>query len=313
VTSLPRNPHHLAYVAWVAVCLIWGTTYFGIRIALETIPPGLLGGLRYTIAGVVLAMLLVARGERLPRRAHWGGLVVLGFLMITLGNGGVIVAEQWVPSGIAAVIVAAGPFWITGIEALRPDGERISLGAFLGLAIGFAGILLLVWPELRADGATGRQFAIGVVSLQIACIGWALGSSYSRRHAREENVVGAAAIQMIVGGLSMLIAGTAMGEWARLTFTARTVAAELYLIAFGSLAAYSAYVYALKYLPVSMVSLYAYINPVIAVILGTALLGEPFGWRVVAGSAIVLAGVAVVRWSGRIGVITRGTARRAAA
>jgi len=302
---MSRIDHHrLAYLAWIAVCVIWGTTYLAIRIALETIPPALVGALRYVAAGAVLALVLRARGERLPGPAHWKGLALLGALMIGLGNGGVIWAEQWVPSGIAAVVVASAPFWMTGFEAAI-GGERLSQQALAGLVLGFVGILLLVWPDLTAGGAFGRQFAVGVIALQVACIGWALGSSYSRRHAREENALGAAAVQMIFGGLLMAAAATARGEWAQLTFTARTLAAELYLIVAGSLVGYSAYVYALKHLPVSTVSLYAYVNPVIAVVLGTILLDEPFGWRVVAGSAVVFAGVAVVRLGAAAGQVRR--------
>jgi drug/metabolite transporter (DMT)-like permease len=286
-----------AYLAWISVCLIWGTTYLGIRVALETIPPALVGALRYIAAGVVLAIVLVARGERLPGLPHWKGLALLGFLMIAIGNGGVIWAQQWVPSGIAAVVVAAAPFWMAGFEALLPGGERLTMRAIGGLVIGFIGILMLVWPDLTAGGALGRQFAVGVVALQLACIGWALGSSYSRRHARGENALGSAALQMIFGGVFMAIAATFRGEWSQLTLTWRSALAESYLIVFGSLVGYSAYVYALKYLPMSTVSLYAYINPVIAVVLGTLLLGEPFGWRVAIAASVVFAGVAVVRFA----------------
>ena len=284
-----------AYFAWAAVCLIWGTTYLGIRVALETIPPGLVGGIRYVIAGALLALILRRRSERLPGRGTWRGLALLGFLMICLGNGGVIWAEQWVPSGIAAVIVASGPFWMAAIEALSPDGERFTTRVFVGLAVGFTGILALVWPDLTAGGEPGNQFAFGLVALQIACVGWALGSSYSKRHARAENALGAAALQMFFGGAMMLAFATMRGEWQHLTFTARSLAAEIYLIAFGSLVGYTAYVYALKHLPVSTVSMYAYVNPVIAMVLGAVLLGEPFGWRVVASATMVLAGIAVVR------------------
>jgi drug/metabolite transporter (DMT)-like permease len=286
-----------AYLAWLSVCLIWGTTYLAIRVALETIPPALLGALRYLAAGIALAVILRLRGERLPAFRHWSGLALLGFLMIGLGNGGVIWAEQWVPSGIAAVVVAASPFWMTGLEAAI-GGERLTVRGVFGLVLGFCGILLLVWPELTAGGELGRQFAVGVIALQVACVGWSLGSSYSRRHAREENALGGAAVQMILGGLFMAAAATVRGEWAELSFTARTLAAELYLIVFGSLVGYSAYVYALKHLPVSTVSLYAYVNPLIAVVLGTLVLGEPFGLRVVIAAAVVFAGVAVVRLAG---------------
>lgn len=302
-----------AYLAWIAVCLLWGTTYLGIRVALETIPPALVGGIRYVAAGAMLAVMLRARGERLPGPAHWKGLAILGFLMIALGNGGVIWAEQWVPSGIAAVVVAASPFWMTGFEAVLPGGERLTTRGVTGLLIGFAGILMLVWPDLTAGGELGRQFGVGVIALQIACIGWALGSSYSRRHARGENALGSAALQMLFGGLFMLAAASVRGEWADLTFTWRTGLAELYLIVFGSLVGYSAYVYALKHLPVSTVSLYAYINPVIAVVLGTLLLSEPFSPRVVIASAVVFAGVAVVKYQGRAGTAARATKNTRAA
>jgi drug/metabolite transporter (DMT)-like permease len=311
---MTRSEHHRsAYIAWIAVCLIWGTTYLGIRVALETIPPALVGALRYLVAGIALAAILAARGERLPGPAHWSGLALLGVLMIGVGNGGVIWAQQWVPSGIAAVVVASSPFWMTGFEAVLPGGERLTARGIAGLVIGFFGILLLVWPELAAGGELGRQFATGVVALQLACIGWALGSSYSRRHAREENALGAAAVQMIFGGLFMALAATLRGEWSALAFNWRSALAESYLIVFGSLVGYSAYVYALKHLPISTVSLYAYINPVIAVVLGTILLGEPFGWRVVIGAAVVFTGVAVVRYSGRAASAAQVRKTRAAA
>jgi uncharacterized membrane protein len=150
----------------------------------------------------------------------------------------------------------------------------------LGLLVGFGGILLLVWPDVTAEGAAGHQFLIGLAALQTACVGWAAGSAVSRRHAREENALSAAAIQMAFGGIFLLIAGTLRGEWSRLAFTRRTLAAEVYLTLVGSIVGYSAYTYALKYLPTATVSLYAYVNPIIAIVLGAALLGEPLGPRV---------------------------------
>lgn len=219
--------------------------------------------------------------------------------MICLGNGGVIWAEQWVPSGVAAVVVASSPFWMTGIEALMPGGDRLPVRVLCGLIIGFAGILLLVWPDLTAGGELGRQFGFGVVALQIACAGWALGSVYGRRHAREENALASAALQMVFGGAMMLALATLRGEWSHLSFSPRTIAAETYLTLIGAVAAYSAYVYALKHLPVSTVSLYADVNPVIAVVLGSLVLGEPLGIRVIGASALVLCGIAVVRIGAR--------------
>ena len=288
----------LPYLAWLSVCLIWGTTYLGIRVALESIPPALVGGIRWTIAGAVLALVLRVRGEALPAPKKWGGFALAGLLLIGFGNGAVIFAEQWVPSGIAAVIIGASPFWMMGIEALVPGGERLTRRGLVGLLIGFGGIVLLVWPDLTVGGAVGRQFAIGVVLLQIACLGWSAGSVYARRYAREDSALGGSALQMLFAGVMMLVLATIRGEWADLTFTPRALAAEMYLTVVGSLFAYSAYLYAIKHLPLSTVSLYSYINPVIAVVLGSLLLGEPFGMRIVIASAAVLAGVAVVKWTG---------------
>lgn len=286
----------LAYLAWSAVCLIWGTTYLGIRVSLETMPPALMGGLRWTIAGALLAAYLLARGEPLPPRARWPGIALMAFLLLGLGNGGVVVAEQWVPSGLAAVFVATAPFWMSAVEACLRDGERLTRAAAVGLSIGFAGILVLVWPELSMTSANSRYFLFGVVALQVASFGWALGSAYSRRHAREDNVLGTTALQMLAGGLMMVAAGTVRGEWMELSFNLRSGVALIYLSTVGAIGGFVAYTYALRHLPVSFVSLYAYINPVIAVALGVLLLDEPFSRRIAIAAALVLVGVAVVRW-----------------
>ena len=305
-----RGDHstRLAYAAWISVCLIWGTTYLAIRVALETIPPALIGAFRFIIAGAVLTALLRTRGVRLPQLRQWPGLAIVGVLLIGVGNGMVVVAEQWVPSGIAAVVIATSPFWMATVEALVPGGERFSRRTLTGMSIGFAGIVLLLWPDLAIGGSVGRQFLFGLIALQLAEIGWSLGTAYSKRHARDENAIAAAALQMVCGGVAMLAVAIVRGEWHDLSFSTRSAVAELYLIVAGSLVAYPAYIYALKYLPVSTVSLYAYVNPVIAVLLGAMLLGEPFGIRIVIASALVLLGVSVVRgWMGK-----RTTARNAA-
>lgn len=315
----------LAYFAWAAVCLIWGTTYLGIRVSLESIPPALMGGLRWLVAGSLLTAYLVVRGRPLPPSSQWGGIALLGFLMLGLGNGGVVFAEQWVPSGLAAVMVATSPFWMAAVEACLPDGERLRKSVVLGLVIGFSGILLLVWPDLTVGSASSRGFLAGIVALQVASIGWSIGSSYSKRHGRKaaeaatqisgqtdgmDEVLGTTAYQMLAGGLMMTAAGTVRGEWASLFFTSRTTMAMLYLSTIGAVGGFVAYSYALRHLPVSFVSLYAYINPVIAVALGVLVLHEPFTWRMATAAALVFVGVAVVRWEQRPG--TRQAAAPAA-
>src|SRR5258705_2068979 len=288
-----------AYLAWLTVCVLWGTTYLGIRVALETIPPALLGGLRFTVAGLLLIAVLAARGEAMIARTQWRGLALIGFLAVCVGNGGVIWAEQWVPSGIAAVTVATIPFWMIGMDALTRDGDPLSTRLVIGLLVGFAGILLLVWPDITTGTAEGHRFLLGILALQIACVGWAIGQAMSRRHARSENVLSAAAMQMTFGGLFMLAAATLRGEWSHLAFSPRTLVAEIYLTLAGSIVGYSAYIYALRHLPTATVSLYAYPNPVIAIVLGAVIAGEPFGPRVVFTSFIVLTGSALVQWRGK--------------
>lgn len=284
-----------AYAAWVLVCIVWGTTYLAIRIALETVPPLLMAGIRWVAAGLILIVVLALRGERLPARPHWPSLAIIGVLMTSFGNGAVVWAEQTVPSGVAALLIAAIPFWMVGVERMMPRPDPIQPRRIVGLLVGFAGVVLLVWPELAHP--TGGSL-LGVAATQLACLGWALGSASSRRRSADENVIASASVQMLFGGLALVLAGTASGEWARLAFNPRTAGAVAYLVVAGSLGAFSAYVYALKHLPVAIVSLYAYVNPVIAVLLGWLVLGEPFSSRLVLAGGVVLAGAMLVRKGG---------------
>lgn len=291
---MPTNsPTRLAWAAWIAVCLLWGTTYLAIRIALDTVPPMLMGAFRWTLAGTLILGVMKLRGDRIPGRAEWPSLALLGVLLIGFGNGGVVWAEQTLPSGLTAVLVAVVPFWMVGVEKLTGSADPLTPRRMLGLVLGFAGIVLLVWPELELGA--GRAFLLGVLATQLACLGWAIGSSYSRRRAPAENVLAVAAYQMLFGGLAMLIAGAIHGEWSHLTFTVHTGSAVAYLMVFGSVAGFSAYGYALKHLPIATVSLYAYVNPVIAVVLGTLVLDEPMSPRLAVAGLIVLAGMAMVR------------------
>ena len=202
---------------------------------------------------------------------------------------------------------------MAGVEAFLPDGERLRPRVIAGLMLGFSGIVLLVWPDLTLGNASGRGFVAGVIAVQIAAIGWSMGSSYSKRQGRaaqgqhlsdaEQNsvdaVLGAAAFQMLAGGLIMTAFGTLRGEWSDLYFTTRTAVAMIYMTTIGAIGGFVAYTYALRHLQVSFVSLYAYINPVIAVALGTLVLHEPFTWRMAIAAAIVFTGVAVVRMDRR--------------
>ena len=282
------------------MCVVWGTTYLAIRIALETIPPFVMAGVRYISAGAMLAAILAAQGKRLPGPRAWPYLALLGVLLLGFGNGGVVWAEQTVPSGMTAVLVATSPFWMVGLDALLPGGASLSARRTLGLVVGFLGIVLLVGPELQVEG--GRQFLGGVIAAQLACVGWAIGSIYSRRRghgtAAQESVLATAAFEMLFGGVALALAAAVDGEFARTTFTIRTAGALGYLIVFGAVIGFTAYAYALKHLPVATVSLYAYVNPVIAVALGTVAMNEPFNVRMMVAAAVVLMGMALVRGRG---------------
>ena len=289
------SPTRLAWLAWITICVVWGTTYLAIRVALETVPVFLVAGLRWMAAGVLLAVFAVATGRRLPGPRMWASLAVLGFLMNVVGNGFVVWAEQFVASGLTAVLIASVPFWSVGIEACLPGGERVRWPTIAGLTLGFAGIVVLVWPDLSSGGVAGRRFVWGVIGIQLACLGWALGTSYTKRHPSSADPLGASTVQMLLSGTMLLGLATASNDWAALSFTPRTAGAMIYLTIAGSTIAYTAYVYAIQHLPISTVSLYAYVNPLIAVGLGTLLLGEPFSARILVAGGLVLAGTAVVR------------------
>ena len=284
----------LAYLSFVTVCIVWGTTYLGISVALESVPVLLVAGLRWTAAGVIMSGLMLASGRGLPKPRLWAPLALLGFLMNVVGNGFVVYAQQYVASGLTAVLIATTPFWSALAERLLPNGERFTPRSLAGLALGFSGIVVLVWPEMTNGGAGGRQFVIGVIVIQLACIGWVIGTSFAKRHELGDNPFRSTALQMVFSGAMLLSAATVHGDWSQVYFTPRTLAAMAYLTIAGSLVAYSAYIYAIQHLPLQLVSLYAYINPMIAVALGTLLLNEPLSARIIVAAVLVFAGTWIV-------------------
>ena len=286
-----------AYLAWGVVCVVWGTTYLGIRIAVESIPPLLMAACRWIIAGSVLIAVFRARGERMPAASAWPSLAVRGLLLLGVGNGAVTWAEQTIPSGLAAVLVSVSPFWLVGVDTLSGNGKAPRPRQMVGLLIGFVGIVALVWPELWTD-VSGRAFLGGMVATQLACVGWAIGSAYARRRGQpqhDEDTLTAAAFEMLFGGLILLAVGLVAGERLTSAVTTRSVLALVYLIVAGSIGGFSAYRYALQHLPMTTVSLYSYTNTVIAVVLGIVVLGEMFNWRMGVAAGVVLGGIALVR------------------
>lgn len=282
-----------AYAAWGAVCLFWGTTYLAIRIGVQKLPPALFAGVRFLIAGVIFLTYLRLRGYPLPKAKEWGHMAVVGITLLVMANGLVVWAEQWVPSGLAAVIIATVPFWTAGLEALLPSGERLGLRKVLGILIGFAGVVILFAPEL--GGTFDRAYLKGVIVLIFVPFFWAVGSIYSKHHPLESPAIVAAGVETFIAGLVLTAVGTLLGEWEAFTLNWKGMAAMVYLIFFGSIVGFSSFIYALSKLPVTTVSMYAYVNPVIAVLLGWLILSERLDWSVVTATTIVLLGVALVR------------------
>lgn len=279
---------------FAAVYILWGSTYLAIRYGVRDLPPALMAGVRFLIAGAILLAWLLWKKAPLPTLSRLGPVALTGMLLLFGGNYLVTYAELTVSSGMAAVIVANLPFFMAGLEALRRDGERLSSLGVLGLLIGFAGMLILMWPKITTGGGGGLREFRGELALLGANLCWAAGSIYSKHHVRGVATLTAVAFEMLIAGAALCAAGLLLGEAPRFHLTPRAAAAVAWLIFAGSLAGYSAYIWLLHHVPAARVSTYAYVNPIIAVLLGWLMLGETLDWRMAAGTAVILGGVAAV-------------------
>jgi drug/metabolite transporter (DMT)-like permease len=304
----------LVLAAFAAVYLAWGSTYAAIRIAIDTMPPLLMAGARFLLAGTLLYGIMRLRGEPAPERRHWSNTALIGMLLLMLGNGGVTMAERTVPSAIVALLVAMVPMWMVLLEWLRPGGTRPTGRTLLGLAIGFAGIVLLVGPGSLAGGGRVDPLGAGIVTL--GAMAWAFGSIWSRTAELPKNALVATGMEMAWGGFWLLLAGAARGELGALdpgAFTTRSVLAYFYLVVVGSLIGFSAYIWLLGVSTPARVSTYAYVNPVVAVLLGWAMLDEPLTGRVLGAAAVIVAAVVVITLGKRPQVAGDAAAERARA
>jgi len=293
-----KHDRALAYAAFAVVCVVWGTTYLAIRIAVTTMTPFLLTGARYLFGGLVLFIVAKLHGDSIPRdRRVLGDLVLCGALMVAVGNLTVVWAEQWVPSGFAALFVGTAPFWAALIELLRRSGERLDRRRALGMLIGFLGVAMLVTPRGAGDAFDSR-FVIGAVVIQLGCIAWQYGTIRGKHTLGSVPPLMSSALQMLAGGIVVSVAGLGLGELPHFHSTPKTFAALAYLSVFGSVLAYTSYVYAARHLRSTNVALYAYVNPVVAVILGWLVLREQLTWVSMVAMAVILGGMAMVQ-SGR--------------
>ena len=280
--------------AFAAVYLIWGSTYLAIRIAIESVPPLLMAGIRHFLAGVIL-FALVRRGAPAPTRRQWLATGVLGVLFLACGNGGVSWSEQRVPSGLAALLVAIVPVWTVLIDWLRPGGVRPHSRVFLGLVAGFAGVVLLVAPGKLAGGSAVDPIGAGVLMVATFC--WSVGTVSSSRMSLPASPLLATAMEMLCGGGALLLVSLLLGQGGHVHFTLRSGLAVAYLIVFGSIVTFSAFAWLLRVTSPARVATYAYVNPVVAVLLGWALGGEAITSRVLLAAAGILAAVVLITTS----------------
>jgi drug/metabolite transporter (DMT)-like permease len=282
-------------LAFAALYVVWGSTYLAIKIAIETLPPFLMAGTRFLLAGALMYAWARIRGAARPTAANWRSAAVVGVLLLLGGNGSVVWAEQSVPSGVAALLVAMLPLWMVLIEALRPNGSRPTRQVVVGLALGLGGLLLLLGPGAVAGG--GHVDPVGAAVLILASVWWASGSLYSRTAPLPGSPQLATGMQMLAGGLVLTLVGVGAGEAGRVDLAAasiRSVAALAYLVFFGSIVAFTAYIWLLRVTTPARVSTYAYVNPVVAVLLGWGLGGETVTpLMLVAGAVIVLSVVII--------------------
>lgn len=294
-----RHQMVLLIAAFAAVYIVWGSTYLAIKYAIETIPSFIMAAVRFLVAGGLLyAWGRFSRSYQKPRAVHWRTSIIVGTLLLAVGNGGVVLAEHYISSSLAALLVATQPFWIVLLSWAFVGSGRPNYKVALGLLIGFIGVVLLITgggTSTTGAGTDGQM--LGIVLIIIATIGWAIGSLYGARAEMVSSNVLAAGMQMLSGGTVLLLLSLLTGEWS--TFDAGAVStnsllALAYLIVFGAVVAYTAYNWLLHNASASAVSTYAYVNPAIAVFLGWALAGESLTGQMLAGAAVIVASVALI-------------------
>jgi drug/metabolite transporter (DMT)-like permease len=281
-------------LAFAAVYVIWGSTYLAIRFAIETLPPHTMAGARFVLAGAILYVWARARGAAAPERRHWWSATVVGGLLLLGGNGGVVWAEQRVPSGIAALLIASVALWMVLLEWLQ-RGPRPTRRTLLGLVFGLSGVALLV--SSRGQAAGERVDPLGAAVLVLASLSWAWGSLYSRRAPLPHSPLVATALEMTMGGILLLVAGAARGELRGFDpglVSWKSILALSYLLVFGSLVAFTAYIWLLRHTLPARAATYSFVNPLVAVFLGWALAGEALAPRTVLAAGVIIAGVFII-------------------
>jgi drug/metabolite transporter (DMT)-like permease len=282
-----------AYSAWAAVCIIWGTTYLAIRIGVEHIPPMLFAGLRWIIAGIIFVPFLRIKGKKLPSKKDLVHISVIGISLIGIGNGLVVTGEQFIGSGLAALLITTVPFWVVGMEALIPSGPKINLMIISGLVLGLFGVSLIFSEDI--SNLFDPSYILGVLCILGAVIAWSFGTVYSKYKKVSVHPLMSAAVQMLVAGTAQTLLGLILGEGTRISLHSNGIISFLYLVLVGSMFGYGSYMYAIQHLPLSLVSTYAYINPVIALFLGWLVLDEKLNLAIISAAIVIILGVIIVK------------------
>ena len=289
------------WIALLALYIVWGSTYLGIKVAIETIPPFFHASVRFFISGLILLIWQRGVGSEMPTRKQWISTAIIGNLLLLGGNGLVSWAEQFIPSGIAALIIATVPLFLVILEALRPGGVKPTWQAIVGLIIGFVGIFILVGPA-ELSGSESKLDPFGVIALLSACVLWAFGSTYSKSADLPKSSLMTTGAEMLMGSVGLVIVSLLTGEfdgWNPAEVSSRSLIGLVYLITIGSIVGFGSYIWLLQNAPISLVATYAYVNPIVAVILGFFFANEALEPRIWLATAIIIGAVMFINSRGK--------------
>lgn len=299
MTPIEHQQHRFRVaLSFGLVYVLWGSTYLAMRVAVSTVPPYAVGSVRYVIAGLLMLLWCALTGRKLRiTRYDFVRLLAIGILLLSIANIGVLWAEEYVSSGLAALIVAIVPIWVVVLETSVFRAGKMPARGLLGLALGIGGMLILLWPKIASGTHLGRLQLFGSVILVFASLSWALGSILSHRWTLTVDVFTAAAWQMLLGGLVNTAIAGLTGQFSRATWTAPAVWSIAYLVVSGSLLGFTAYIWLLEHVPPPKVATYAYVNPIVAVFLGWLLLHEAVDLFTLIGTVVIIGSVALVNTS----------------
>jgi len=292
-----------AWTALIAVYLVWGSTYLAIRFSIETIPPFMSAGIRFLVSGAILYLWRRLSGDVPPKKVEWRSASIIGLLMLLGGNGAVVWAEQRIPSGIAALVIATSPLWMVLIDALRPNGVRANWLTWLGVLVGLMGTALLVNPW-QTHTASPPLDLVSMGVLVFAALSWSIGSLYSRKASLPASPLMGTGMEMLVGSLGLFAFGGLVGEWRQFNLMAislRSLGGLVYLIIFGSGIGFVAYTWLLRNAPTPLVSTYAYVNPVVAILLGSIVAHEPLELLEIINALVIIGSVVLITTARSLG------------